>query len=143
MPVYTVDGVTESDGEVNKLLPAGKYPAEIISAEFAEVTKAGSDYFGATYLKIGVKASDEESEIAVTMTDIIMLPFPAAMDADGIRRSLAKLKELQIATDTEDMGDELDNERFQHQRCTVEVYVKQDKSGEYGDQNKVRTYMAE
>ena len=141
MPVYNVDGVEQSDGEVNKLLPNGKFPAEIISCEWAEVKKPGSDYFGANMLKVGIKAFDDENEVAVTMTEIIMLPFPAAMDADNIRRSLAKLKELQIATNTEDMGDEIDNERFVHQRCQVELYTKKDDT--YGEQNKVRSYMAE
>ena len=139
MPIYTVGGVQESDGEVNKLLPNGKYPAEIISAEWKEITKEGSDYLGATMLKIGVKATCEETEIASTCNEIIILPFPAAMDADQIRKALAKLKELQIATDTEDMGDEIDNDRFVHQPCVVEVYTKQDKV--YGDQNKVRSFM--
>ena len=140
MPIHNVNGVDASDGEVNKVLPPGKYPAEIISAEWGESKNQDSEYFGAPFLKLGVKTTDEETEIAVTSVEIFMLPFPTAMDADGIRRSLAKLKELQMATDTEDMGDEIDNDRFVHQNCTVELYIAKAKDG-YPEQNKVRSYM--
>lgn len=139
MPIYQVSGVEQSDGEINKLLKPGVYPAEVISAEWKEITKEGSDYLGATYLAIAVKATDPETEIAVTANDIVILPFPAAMDADARRKALAKLKTIQIATNTEDMGDDIDNERFLHQELQVELYVKEDK--QYGEQNKIRAYL--
>lgn len=140
MSIYTAQGVEESDGEVNKLLPPGVYPAEIISCEWKEVEKEGSDYLGAMMLKVGLKVTDEASEVAVTCNEIIMMPFPEAMDADGIRKSLAKLKELQIATDTTDMGDEIDNDLFVHKECQVELYIQAAKGG-YAERNGVRSYM--
>lgn len=140
MAIYNVDGIEESDGEINKLLPPGVYPAEIISAEWSAVKKEGSTFLGATFLKLGVKATSEDTDVAVTCTDIFFLPFPEAMDADGIRKALAKIKALQIATGTEDMGDELDNESFLHTECRVEVYTAPAKDG-YPEQNKVRAYL--
>ena len=138
--IHNVEGVEASDGEVDKLLPPGVYPAEIISAEWGEVKKEDSDYLGCTLLRLGVKVTNEETGIAVTCREMMMMPFPEAMDDDGIRKSLAKLKELQIATDTEDMGDDIDEERFVHQTCQVEVYVKKAK-GQYPEANAVRSYM--
>ena len=139
MPVYDVNGVAESDGEVFKLLPKGIYNAEIVSAEWKEVTKEGSDYQGANYLALGIKATDEVTELSVTINEIIMLPFPDAMDSEQIRKAVAKLKLLQVATGTEDMGDAIDNDRFMHTTLRVEVTQKDDK--QYGMQNKVRDYL--
>ena len=140
MPIYNVSGVEESDGEIVKVLPPKVYPAEIISAEWGVVKKEGSDFLGANYLKLGVKATCEETDIAVTCSDMVMLPFPQAMDADGIRKSLAKLKTIQTATDTLEMGDDVDNEMFLHQECRVELYVAPPKDG-YPEQNKIRAYL--
>jgi len=141
MPVYNVEGVEQSDGEVFKLLPRGIYPAEIISSEFKEVTKDGSDYLGATYLSLGIKATDEATGLAVTCNEIIMLPFPNAMDAEQIRKSVAKLKLLQVATDTTDMGDALDSDGFLHKELRVEVVQKGKETDPYGIQNKVADYI--
>jgi hypothetical protein len=140
MPIYDVDGVTESDGEVIKILPRGVYPAEIISSEWGEVKKEGSKYIGATFLKLGFKVTDPVSEIAANAGDIIMLPFPDAMDADDIRKSLAKLKRLQVACNLEDMGDQIDNDLFLH--CELQVEVSMKTSEEYGDQQTIRDYLA-
>ena len=139
MAIYDVNGVEESDGEVNKLLPRGVYPAEIISAEWGEVKKEGSKYLGASYLKIAVKATCTETGIASTATDILMLPFPDVMDADDIRKSLAKLKKLQRACNLESMGDQIDNDQFLHAELQVELGVK--KSDEYGEQQKIFDYL--
>ena len=140
MPIYNVDGVSESDGEITKVLPPKVYPAEIISAQFKEITKEGSDYKGAIMLQLGVKATCEETGVAVTANDMVILPFPAAMDADGIRKALAKLKTIQTATDTLDMGDEINNEEFLHCECRVELYIQPPKDG-YPEQNKIRAYL--
>ena len=139
MPIYDVQGVEESDGEVNKLLPRGVYPAEVISSEWGEVKKEGSDYKGATYLKIGFKVTDPDSEVASTCSEIFMLPFPDAMDADGVRKSLAKLKKLQRACNLESMGDQIDNDQFLHQSLQCEVTQKDSK--DYGLQQKVVDYL--
>jgi hypothetical protein len=140
MPIYEVDGVSESDGEINKTLPPKVYPAEIISAEFKEIKKEGSDYLGATMLVLGVKATCEETGIAVTANDMVILPFPSAMDADAIRKALAKLKTIQTATDTLEMGDQINNEEFLHTECRVELYIQAAKDG-YPEQNKIRAYL--
>jgi hypothetical protein len=140
MPIYEVDGVGESDGEINKVLPPKVYPAEIIGSEFKEITKEGSDYLGAIMLKLSVKCTCEDTGTAVTANDMVILPFPAAMDADGIRKSLAKLKTIQIATDTLEMGDQINNEEFLHTECRVELYIAPAKDG-YPEQNKIRAYL--
>lgn len=141
MPVYDVNGVTESDGEVFKLHERGVYPAEIISSEWKDVEKPDSDYLGATYLDLGIKVTNPDTELAVTVKEIIMLPFPDAMDAEQIRKSVAKLKLLQIVTGTEDMGDQIDNDRFLHTQFRAEVVKSGKETDQYGIQNKIKDYL--
>jgi hypothetical protein len=140
MAIMQAQGVTESDGEVYKVHERGIYPAEIISAEWKEVNPDGdSAWAGAAYLALGIKVTNPENEVSVTCRDMFFLPNPEIMDADGVRKSLAKFKMLQIATDTEDMGDDIDNDVFLHLECQVEVSKKDDK--QYGLQNEVRDYL--
>jgi hypothetical protein len=103
------------------------------------VTKDESKYKGATYLKIAFKATCPETEVAVTASDLIMLPFEDAMTPDDVRKSLAKLKCLQIACGLEDMGNEIDNDLFLH--CELQVELSQKDSKDYGLQQTVRDYL--
>ena len=138
MAIYEVDGVEESDGVIFKTLPHGIYPAEIISCEFKEITKEGSDYKGATMLMYNVKATCPETDITSTANDIIILPCEF-MDSEQKRKSLAKIKKLQIACGLEDMGNQLDNDPFLHCELQVELIEKDDPT--YGKQNKIKDVM--
>lgn len=135
--IIDVQGVAESDGEVNKTLPNGTYPGRIESCSWKEIEKEG-DYQGAMMLLYSVLLTDPETEISVMANDSIILPCDA-MTADQKRRSLAKIKRLQVACGLEEMGNRIDNEAFMYQEIMVETFVKKDK--EYGDQNKIKDVL--
>ena len=139
MSVYKVAGVTESDGEVYKLLPRGIYPAEIISSEWGEVTREDSKYLGTVYLKLGIRVNDDDSGISTVASEIIMLPNESCMDGEEIRRSLARLARLQTACGLQNMGDDIDNDAFLHCEFRAEVSVKEDET--YGKQQTIRDYL--
>lgn len=138
MPVVEVVGVQESDGEINKTLPPGVYPAIIDSCEWSEVSKPDSNIKGAKMLMLTYKVTDPESQITVNVRDSIILPHPNS-DAESVRKSLAKLKRLQLATGLADMGNAIDNEAFMYAEFMCEVYEQDDKT--YGKQNRAKDYL--
>ena len=142
MAIVEVEGVDQSDGEVFKVLEPGIYPAEITSCKFKKIEKEGSDYKGATMLLYSVNAEGPDANgehIEATANGSIILPWPAAMDAEKIRKSKASVKKLQIACGLEDMGNAIDDEAFLH--AELQVVLSIEESEEYGKQNRIKDVM--
>ncbi len=138
MAVYEASGVEDSDGEVFKTLPPGIYDAEIINAEFGASKNEESKYCGGTYLKLTLNAEAPDSGIPIKVDTFIMMPYGKVSDEDN-RRSRAKLKCIEIATNTLDMGDQIDTDRLQHTTCRIEVGIRE--SEKHGKQNTVKSFL--
>ena len=139
MAVMRVNGVQQSDGEVFKVLTPGLYPGEVISSKFQKIENPESDYNGTTMLMLGIKCTDPETQVAVTAQHMIMIP-DENLDAEETRKSLAKLKRLQEATNTVSMGDNIDDEAFMYANVNVELGVRPAR-GNFPEQNSVRDIL--
>jgi hypothetical protein len=137
MSVYKVTGVQESDGEVFKTLPPGVYPAQITECKFVDINKEGSEFKGATMLCYTVKAMGEEFSSNARGT--IILPYEKAMDAEQMRKSIAKIKRLQVACGLP-ASDDIDDEAFLH--CELRVKLSEKDDPKYGKQNEVVDVMS-
>jgi hypothetical protein len=134
MSVYTVNGVSGSDGEVVKVLEPGQYPAEIVSSKFKTIT-GESEYAGAVILEMVIRLDGEELSTKARYS--IWLPREGD-DAEKVRKTVARLNRLQIACGLEP-SDDIDDTEFMHAELIVEAGVKNDET--YGKQNTVRDVL--
>ena len=133
-----IDGIIDSDGNINPLLPRGWYNAEVISAGFKESKNPESDYFQKPFLTLTVKATgenEEGEEISVTanLGDFVPVPFKG-IDSGMRRKSLAWFQKLQEACGVE-VSDEFDTDELLHCEMNVELKIRLDEK--YGDSNAI------
>lgn len=113
----------KTEAELNPVLPAGTYQAEIVSAE-ETVSKSGNEM-----LKLQVRVFHDEGSVLVT--DYLM---------ESIAYKLRHFCEAAGILDIYERGELTDNDCVGHS-VQVKLRIEKDKNGQYPDKNAISDYV--
>jgi len=101
-------GIRESDGEVFKTIPAGKYPCRITKIEDGESSDQ-SKYPGSPVIRIGAKVMKGNEHADAYLQWTVPLPHDQMNDEER-RQAVARIKRILIAANIEVEEDAFDTD---------------------------------